>query len=143
MRKRDKRIERIRQLPPFTTARPHELRQLAAVADLVMVDAGQVLCRADRRALEVYIVVDGIVDVVAGDTVLASLRRGQIIGELGLLDGQPRSADVVAATDVTVLVIPARAMWPLLDTSHAMRVAVLRQLADRVRKADEDLAAAS
>lgn len=143
MRNRDVKIELLRQLPPFRGARPAELRALAAAADLVEVEAGRVLCRADRRALESYVVVDGMVDVVIGGATVASLRRGQIVGELGIIDGAPRSADVVAATDARVLAIAAPAVRALLDTSPSFRGAVLHQLADRVRSLDLELAAAT
>jgi CRP-like cAMP-binding protein len=93
-----------------------------------------VLCRAGRRALETCIVVDGMVDVVVQGTTVASLRRGQIVGALGVIDGETRSADAVAATDVTLLVIHASALNGLIETSHALRTALLRQLAARVRR---------
>ena len=143
MRNRDEKIELLRQLPPFLGARGAELRTIAAAADLVSVDAGRVLCRTDRRALEVFVVVDGMVDVVIGGTTVATLRRGQIVGELGVIDGAPRSADVVAATDARVLTISAPATRALLDTSPAFRGAVLHQLADRVRSLDLELALAA
>lgn len=141
LKKHDQKLELIRTLPPFEGATEKEIRALGASADVVTADAGRVICRADRRALEAYVIVDGMVDVVLDGTVLATLRRGQIVGELGVLDGQPRSADVIAATDVTALAIPAQEMRALFETSHAMRTAVLRQLADRVRTADLELAA--
>ena len=133
MRNRDAKIDLLQELPPFSGASKSELRALAAAADVVSVDAGRALCRADRRALESYVIVDGLVDIVIGGTVVATLRRGQIVGELGVIDGQPRSADVVAATDVTVLAIAAPALRGLIETSHAFRTAVLHQLAGRVR----------
>ena len=142
MRNRDEKIALLQELPPFSGASRDELRALAAAADVVSVDRGRVLCRADRRALETYVVVDGMVDIVIGGAIVATLRRGQIVGELGVIDGQPRSADVVAATDVTVLAIAAPAMRGLIETSHAFRAAILRQLADRVRTLDVELSAA-
>jgi CRP-like cAMP-binding protein len=140
MRTSDEKIHLLRQLPTFRGAGRRELRALAAAADVVTVDAGLVLCRADRRALESYVVVDGMVDVVIDGTTVATLRRGQIVGELGIIDGEPRSADVVAATDATVLAISAAATRGLIETSHTFRTALLRQLADRVRALDLDLA---
>ena len=139
MRNRDGKIDLIASLPPFTGAGRRELRDLAAAADIVDVEAGRVICRADRRAVEAYVIVDGMVDVVAGEQVIATLRRGAIVGELGVLDGRPRSANVVAATEVRLLAIAAPALRALIETSHAVRVAILNQLADRVRKADIEL----
>jgi putative ABC transport system ATP-binding protein len=143
MRNRDEKIDLLRELPPFSGASLRELRSLAAAAEVVSVDAGRVLCRADRRALETYIVVDGTVDVVVRGATVATLHRGQIVGELGVIDGEPRSADVVAATDVTLLAIHAPAMRALIETSHAMRTALLRQMAERVRHMDLEVLTAS
>jgi CRP-like cAMP-binding protein len=132
----DPKLALLRSLPTFAGARTRELRRVAAVTDVVTAEAGRVICRADRTALEVYVVVDGVIDVVAGGATLATLERGQLVGELGVLDGEPRTADVVAATDVTLLAIHGPAFKDLLETSPALRLAALRQLAERVRRMD-------
>jgi CRP/FNR family cyclic AMP-dependent transcriptional regulator len=136
-------MDAIRSLPPFEGAPKREIRDLSAAADIVQFDRGQVICRADRRAAESFVVMDGMVDVVVHGTVIATLRRGEIVGELSVLDGKPRSADVVAATDVTLLSITPPTMRGLIATNAAMRTAVIRQLAERVRRADEELTARS
>lgn len=138
--KHDGKIERLRALPLFASASTRELKVVAAAGDLTDVEAGRALCRADRLARECFLVVDGMVDVVVGGTTVATLRRGSLVGELGVIDGLPRSADVIAATDVTVLAIEARAMRALLATSAPLRDAVLRQLAERLRASDLELA---
>jgi len=134
----DVKLERLRDVPLFLGAGARELRTIASAGDLVTVEAGRPLCHADRQARECFVVIDGMVDVRIGGTTVATLRRGQLVGELGVIDGLPRSADVVAATDVTVLVIGAPEMRSLLTTSPTIRDAALRQLADRVRRSDEE-----
>jgi putative ABC transport system ATP-binding protein len=143
MRIRDEKIELLRSLPPFTGASARELRALASAAEVCDIEAGRYLCRSGRRALEAYVVVRGLVDVVIDGATVATLRRGQLVGEMGIIDGQPRSADVVAATDVTVLAIAAPALRALIEDSHAVRRALLSQLADRVRSLDLELADAA
>ncbi|MEA3055807.1 MAG: hypothetical protein QOD30_1239 [Actinomycetota bacterium] len=143
MRIRDEKIELLRALPPFTGASGRELQALASAAEVCDVAAGRYLCRSGRRALEAYVIVRGMVDVVIDGATVATLRRGQLVGEMGIIDGQPRSADVVAATDVTVLAIAAPAVRALIEDSHAVRSAMLRQLADRVRSLDLELAVAT
>ena len=140
MRTPDEKIELLRRLPTFRGAGRRELRTLAMAADITTAHAGRVLCRADRLAHETYVVVDGEVDVVIDGAVVATLGRGSIVGELGMIDGEPRSADVVAATDVRLLAIPVSAARALIETSHSFRTALLRQLADRLRTIDLDLA---
>jgi CRP-like cAMP-binding protein len=136
MRTRDEKIERLRSLPVFAGARTRELRAIAAGADVATASAGRVICRADRRALETYVVLDGAVDIVIAGSIVATLGAGELVGELAVLDGEPRSADVVAATDVTLLAIHASALRGLVETSHSLRIALLRQLAERVRRMD-------
>jgi CRP/FNR family cyclic AMP-dependent transcriptional regulator len=140
--KHDLKLQHLRALPLFATASVRELRTIAAAGDIVQVEAGRALCRAERYAREAFLVLDGMVDVRINGGTVASLRRGNLVGELGVIDGLPRSADVIAATDVTVLAIGAREMRSLLGTSRTVRDAVLRQLADRIRRSDEELAAA-
>jgi len=132
----DDKHETIKALPPFLGASRREVRDIAAAADLASVTAGRVLCRADNRALEVYVIVDGTVDVHVDGQVVASLGRGEIVGEVAVIDGEPRTADVVAATDLTVLAIHAVAFRALLETSYTLRIATLRQMAERLRHMD-------
>ena len=127
MRNRDEKVDLLREMPLFADAHRRELRRLAAATDLVTAVAGCVLSRGDRRTLATYIVVDGTVDVVVQGTTVTSRRRGQIIGELGVVDGERSSADVVAATDVTLLEAHTSALRGLLATSPALRRAVLGQ----------------
>lgn len=136
MHHRDEKIDLLRQLPLFADAPRRELHPLAATTDVVNVDAGRVLCRAGQRALETYIVVDGVVDVVVQGAALTSRRRGDIVGARDVLDGGRRSADVIAASDVTLLVIHASYLSGLLDTSPALRTALLRQDTAPVRTVD-------
>lgn len=143
MRHPDEKIELLRSIPPFAGATRRELRDLAAAGDIVSEDAGRVICRVDRRALESYVVLDGSVDVVVAGDVVATLGRGDFVGELGVIDGEPRSADVIAATDVTLLAISAPSLRSLIDTSHPLRIALLRQIASRVRRMDLELRPAS
>jgi CRP-like cAMP-binding protein len=142
MRNHDEKLDVIRSLAPFQGASRRELRAIAAAGDVVQASAGRVLLRADRRALETYVVIDGSVDVVLEGDVVATLGAGEFVGEIGVIDGEPRSADVVAATDVTLLAIHASALRTLFETSHALRIALLRQLAQRVRRMDVDLLSA-
>ena len=138
--KRDPKVKAIHDLPAFEGAHNREIRDLASAADIVEFERDEVICRADRHAAASYVVMDGMVDVVAHGSVIATLGPGQIVGELSVIDGKPRCADVVAATDATLLEITPQIMLGLIATNDAMRTAVVRQLTDRLRRADEDVA---
>jgi len=137
----DPKVEELRTLPLFAGAGQGELAVIAAAVDVVTLPAGSRICERSRSSREAYLILAGSVEVVASDQVVAVLGRGEIAGELGVIDGKPRSADVIALTQVTALAIPSRSMHSLLDTSPSFRRAVLRQLAHRVRQLDDALTA--
>jgi CRP-like cAMP-binding protein len=136
MRTNDPKLELIRRLPTFAGAGTREIRSIAEAVDVAVVEAGRVLCRAGRRALESYVVVDGTVDIVIDGQIVATLGRGEIVGEVGVIDGLPRTADVIASSPARVLAIPAPTVRALVETSHSFRMALLRQMAGRVRSLD-------
>jgi hypothetical protein len=65
----------------------------------VVVERGSTLIRRGEAGDTAYVVADGEVDVSIDGTKLATLRRGDIVGEIALLRGGPRTADVAALTD--------------------------------------------
>lgn len=67
------------------------------------------------------------------EVTLNTIGPGEIVGEIALLDGKPRSADVVAAEDTTVLVIERADFLPFLLRHPALVEATLAVLCERLR----------
>lgn len=95
------------------------------------------IIRKGSRGDEFYIVVAGQVAVCDGPVHLTSIGPGGHFGEFALLEDQPRSADVIAETDCTLLVIRRSDYLPLVASEPSLGVkiyqAFLKHLADRVR----------
>jgi CRP-like cAMP-binding protein len=83
------------------------LAPLRAPGRRVDVPAGTVLARAGEPGDAGYVVVSGIIEARRGDVVLGRSLPGEVVGELALLGGGPRRADLVAATDAVVLELDA------------------------------------
>jgi lipoyl-dependent peroxiredoxin subunit C len=88
----------------------------------IRLKAGDVVIRQGDEPDRFYIVADGEVDVVRhtaeGTSVpLATLRRGEVFGEIGILEKTRRTADVRARSDVEVLALDWRDFKDLLDAS--------------------------
>jgi CRP/FNR family transcriptional regulator, cyclic AMP receptor protein len=111
---------------------------LAAHGRQMRVRKGQVLLAVGLPANDVYLVLEGCVSVSlvsaqGRETVLRSIGPGEMFGELAAIDGEPRSADVVAAENSTLLVIPGPAFIGLIGTDPVLSLWLARYLAHQVR----------
>ena len=88
-----------------------------------------------------YLIWSGQVAVYLGDiespTVLGYRKAGAIIGEMALLENQPRSASVVALTDLRLLKISRENFYELLKTDPAVGMNVMEVLSARLRISDQ------
>lgn len=80
----------------------HELEQLSRTGTLVDLQAGDKLAVEGTTGQQALIIVSGTATVLKGASNIATVAAGDIVGEMALLSGQPRSATVVADTDMTV-----------------------------------------
>jgi CRP-like cAMP-binding protein len=117
------------RVPLFEGLSKKELKQVSALGTPVDLRAGRELTRQGARGHEFLIVLEGTVDVIIDGEVVASPEAGQFYGEIALLEHQPRSATVVATSDVTVEVIGQRDFAELLADYPA--------IAERVHAAAE------
>ena len=115
---------------------PEELDRIAEVSRVVSVPAGRILCEQGRLALDCMLIEAGRSDVLVGTRRVASPGPGETIGEIGVLDRRPRSATVVARTDMRVRIIEATDFDALLRDAPVFSRAVLRELSGRVRSAN-------
>lgn len=108
---------------------------------------GEVIFREGDESLAVFRVERGRVRLVKaggnGGVVLATLGRGEMFGEMGILDGVARSAAAVAEGDTTLTVIPRAGFLDRLQNDSELSLKVMTKLVQRLRTADERLARAA
>lgn len=107
----------LRQLHLFDGFSRKQRKLLAVRADEVQIPPGRVLCSKGATAHEFFVIEDGTARVVRDGQFLDVLGPGDFFGEMGLLEGAPRNADVVAETPMTVMVLSAAA-FKELETEH-------------------------
>ncbi|MEZ5115015.1 MAG: Crp/Fnr family transcriptional regulator [Candidatus Nanopelagicales bacterium] len=84
-----------------------------------------------------YLVLSGSGEVRHGDTVVISIGPGSYFGELSLIDGKPRSADVVAGPDgMTAFVLDKWKFEALLEEHPEVAIPMLRVMTARLRAAE-------
>jgi len=124
----------------FGTLGPAALAWVRERARALRLVAGDAVVRRGDPARALYVLVDGAVEVRLSGTdgaalPLAALGPGGFFGEMGLLTGEPVSADVVATAATTLLVLPGADFRDGLGTCAGLRDDVLVSLAGRVGEA--------
>jgi CRP/FNR family cyclic AMP-dependent transcriptional regulator len=94
---------RLTAIPLFSTLVPEEARRLAAFATETSVAEGQILMKEGDFSTELIAIEEGTADVIKGGEKVASLKAGDLIGEMGLLSREPRNADVIATSPMLVI----------------------------------------
>jgi CRP/FNR family cyclic AMP-dependent transcriptional regulator len=114
----------LRDLPLFGGCPEPDLDALAGAGRLLHLHAGWTIMAVDTPADSAYVVVEGTTVVRRGETVLAHLGAGTVLGENALLEGRLRTATVSAETDVTMLRIGYEELTPLLAQRPALRAVI-------------------
>lgn len=86
-----------------------------------------------------YLILSGGAEVVREGKVVAKFGAGDFFGEMALIDGAPRSADVVATEDTVCLVISLWALKGIIAVTPDIAVEMLEELVQRLRKTEHAL----
>jgi CRP/FNR family cyclic AMP-dependent transcriptional regulator len=125
-------------VPLFAGLGKRHLRKIAGASTIAHVPAGQHVVREGFSAEAFYVILEGEARVTdAPET--TRLGPADFCGELGLLDGSPRSASVLAQTDVTAVRLPRKEFLELVDHRPEIARALLADLAARVRRLEATL----
>lgn len=122
----DEKVAWLASQPWWSDFAVDDLRVLAATGDRVTLPTDRDLMFEGQRGIETAVVISGELEVVHDGTVVARLGPGDVVGELAVLDGVPRTADVRSATEVELLVFSASGLKRALDESPAVREQVTR-----------------
>jgi cytochrome P450 len=134
-------ISDLSALELFEGCGPVELEPLiGALAGVRSVTEGTVICREGDTADRWWIVREGTADVTVRNLYVATIGPGETIGELALLDGEPRNATVTAVTDMMLEEVDGVGFVDALAQSPRLMLALLRELAVRLRRATEQSA---
>jgi small-conductance mechanosensitive channel/CRP-like cAMP-binding protein len=139
-------ISELRQVDFLHNLTEAELRLLVPNAQVHGFGAGETIVREGETGDSMYLIRRGVVEVVGhtsdGKTrVVAQLRRPQIIGEAGLMTGDPRNATCRAQTDVEVLELNREAFAELFKAHPEVVVQISEVIADRAADRKEKLVA--
>jgi CRP-like cAMP-binding protein len=133
---RDEKLEHLAQVRLFSSLNKKELRLVGRASDQVRVPTGKILVEEGGVGHEFFLILEGQAVVRRGGRRIAMLGPGQYFGEMALLDRGPRTATVVADTDMNLLVLGQREFAGLLDQVPTLSYKLLATMAARLREAD-------
>jgi small-conductance mechanosensitive channel/CRP-like cAMP-binding protein len=132
---RDRRVLALSRMGLFRDLSDVERAELADSLHYAPFARGEVLTRQGAEAHHLYMIASGTVSVRTGDQhaehEIAQLKAGEFFGEMSLLTGAPRSATVVALTEVECFRLDAEAFRRLLKQRPDMAEKVAGALAER------------
>jgi CRP/FNR family transcriptional regulator, cyclic AMP receptor protein len=114
----------------FDSLDPGELKIVARHMNYVTVQPGETVFRENKMGNYVCFVADGLLEVyktseVGHKILLTTLKTGNSIGEMSILDNQPRSATVTAKTAATLVTLSSHAFDEILDNNTRIGLKIL------------------
>lgn len=124
------------RLPLFAGVGKRQLRKLAELAQVREFGPGDVVVETGDAPDGFYLILGGRAKVT-GRPRARALQTGDYFGEMALLDGEPRSATIMAVGELQTMRLPRRPFMKLLQQEPSIAIALLGELAGRVRRLEK------
>ena len=109
------------------------LAAVAAIVEEVDVEPGETFIREGDMEASMYVIIEGEVRVHSGDKTILTLGPGKSVGELAVLDPEPRAASVTAISETRLFRIAEDAFTEVMTDRPEIAKGVIRALCQRVR----------
>ena len=138
---KDAKVELLERIPLFAECSKRDLQEVARIAEEVDVEAGTILMREGDEGHEVFVVVDGRLEVWRRNEggQIAELGQGAVVGEMALLSKEPRNATVRAKTPSQLLRLTDTDFLPLVDQIPLLWLKIANGLANRIPEEGKQL----
>ena len=138
------KTDHLRNVPIFTDLRDSDLTKIASKMVPRVYEKGQMILLEESMGETFFIITQGAVKVTrlsadGREVILAILGESDFFGEMSLLDGEGRSANIVANEDAKVLTLSRNDFLDCLESYPKIAIALLEELATRLRKSDQQI----
>ena len=143
-----KKIELLQSVALFWDLSEEELGYISEKMIARHYESGKFIFLEDSEGEQCFFVVQGSVKVTrlskdGREVILAMLNEGEFFGEMALLDGESRSANVIALEETEVLTLNREDFLVVLHDYPQIAIQLLKEMADRLRKSDRQIASLS
>ena len=123
----------LQKAPLWSGLNEKELKVIARSFKELKYESGDIIVRKGEAGVGFYLMAEGTVEVRSDGKVLSRLGPGQFFGEMALLDGQPRSADVVALEPSKCLALTSWSFKSIVSNHPKMALKLLEESTRRSR----------
>jgi CRP/FNR family cyclic AMP-dependent transcriptional regulator len=128
------REEALQHAPLFAGLPRRHLRSLARVSGVAEYGDGALVVKEGVAGTVFFVILEGKARVVLRGKTLARLKKDDFFGEMSLIDGGPRTANVVTEAPSRMLTLSRTEFRKLLASEPALSTRMLEAMADRIRK---------
>lgn len=136
-------VDLLRNVPLFRNIDSAKLKLLAFTSERLTYAAGESLFLQGDSGDSAYVIVEGEADVVintpGGPITVANVKKNDWVGEIAILCDVPRTATVTAKTKLVTLRISKDVFFQLVMQFPQMSVEVMRELAARLERTNQQL----
>ena len=125
----------LKSIDLFGSIPSEELIRVAQIAEEEQFETDTPLFKEGDFGDSMYIVANGKVMVHKGDRTIVELEKGACVGEMALLDQEPRSADVTVNAETTLLKITQDGFYELMSSNMEIMQGIVKLITSRLRKA--------
>ena len=123
----------LKNIPLFSKMPPEELGHLAGIAEEVVYSESDVIIREGDHGDEIFLIVEGQIEIHKGSESLAMITRQAYFGEMSVLDGAPRSATATARAACLLLRIRQSEFYDILERHFNVALTIIHTLTRRLR----------
>lgn len=129
--------------PIFDRINGEDLAPLARIAEVQAYAPGEIIVKEGEPGHSLFILVRGTASVEHKGHTITTLGPGDVVGEMAVLDSEPRSATVRATSEAEALRIGSEEFYEILHEQIDIAEGVIRVLSRRVRQLNGEIAAAT
>jgi CRP-like cAMP-binding protein len=137
LRRGSQKVDFLKKVPLFSSLSQRHLKEIAKHADQMQVERGRILVQQGKTGWEFIFIVEGKARVEKHGKFVRQLTGGDFFGEISLIDGEPRTATVIAETDMTILIVHKPSFDHLLDNIPGLQRKILVSLCQYLRRAEK------
>ncbi len=138
LRRQSDKVDVLRKVPLLSGLSKKELTLVARHTTEAEVKAGTQVMRQGELGREAMVILSGSAVVRRNGRKIKELEPGDVMGEISLVTNAHRTADVIAISDMRVLVADAREFSTILDQNPKVAAKVMKTIADRLAELESN-----